>query len=1170
MKRCLLVFLFVVFTLLSYSQKDIKFERISIEQGLSQSTVTCVFKDSRGFMWFGTEDGLNLYDGYEFKIFKPIPGDSTSISNNTIRVIYEDSNGDVWIGTNVGLDKYCYKTGAIERYLADGKNGSLNNDNVRSVFQSKNGTLWIGTLGGGLNEFDYEKESFKHHVYPAPDSIQQLYNDIRSIYEDEEGYLWLASYGGGLQRYNPQTDEYRVYRFQEEDSFSVNSSFTRQILVSKHGDFYVLTDRGLSTFDKLSGEFFTYKSDTANTTSIKNILPIGITEDLKGNIWIGYDGEGIDKLIPEKGKFLNYHNKPTNPNSLSNDVVRFVYCDYSGVLWVGTFGGGVCKYDMSREKFTHYPPNPNDLNAVSHKYVWAFYEDDEENIWIGTDRGLDKFDRKTESFKNYPANPEDTNSLSNKRVWGICGGKTGFLWVATKNGLNRFNTKTEQFERFFHDPDDKNTLNNNHARRVLYDKNGQLWIALWNGGLDKYNPETGKFTHHVIDVDDPYSINHNSIWALLEDKDGNIWTGGYNGGLCMRNKETGRFDVYMNNPEDTTSLSNNMIAALYQDSKDRLWIGTRGSGLDLFIPQTKSFKHYTIADGLPNGVIYGILEDDKGFLWLSTNNGLSKFDPENKTFENFTEEDGLQSFEFNGGAAYKCKSGEMLFGGIWGFNIFTPDSIIKDTVVPPVVITDLKILNNSVPIGKEFKGRVILKKDISQTNLIELTYQDYVFSFDFATLNFNMSDKIKYAYKLEGFEDQWNYTGHKRRFASYTNLDAGTYTFRVKGTNADGIWSEEGASVKIIIHPPFWETWWFRITAFVLIVGFVFNYYRSRIKRIERQKIELERQVMERTEEIRKKNLVLEEQKEKIEKSANELQTANSELKDRQQEIETQAERLRIQAGMLQETNQALEKEKEHTIGSIRYARTIQAAILPQKSQLDKFFENFIIYKPKDIVSGDFYWFSHFEANENQSETMFFAVVDCTGHGVPGAFMTMIGSRLLNLIVNERLVHSPKEILTRLDKEVIAALNQDKTDNDDGMDLCLCKLERVNGSQMKVTFCGAKRPLFYYQKEKESLMKLNGNRKSIGGIKTMRNKVNFTNQQITLNKGDIIYLSTDGIIDQNATNRKRFSTKRLVEIIQNSANLPLKKQGDLLNTELEKYMKDVPQRDDIAIAGLRV
>jgi len=533
--------------------------------------------------------------------------------------------------------------------------------------------------------------------------------------------------------------------------------------------------------------------------------------------------------------FNHYLYNPNDLNSLSNDLILSLLKDDAGNLWIGTDGGGLSRINWETgkaAKFKHYKHNPNNPNSLIHNGVWSFWEDTSRSnniLWIGTENGLSKLDRKTGIFINILLNPDDPSSLMNE-ILPILRDRAGSLWIGTGEGLFRIdqdNRVKRRLVHFKHDPNDPFSLDDNIIWSIIEDRDGSLWIGTGFGTINKFDRKTGKFYHFSPPQTDSVRYTFNGIRKIYQPRfggDGVFWIATFMGGLLRFDKTSGQFTHYAHDLGNPRSLSNNSVLTIYEDTADSgrfLWIGTLGGGLNKFDAGKNEFTHFTIEDGLADNTVWGILGDNNGCLWLSTNQGLSKFDPQTGAFRNYDVNDGLQSNEFNQGAYFKSgKTGELFFGGINGFNVFHPDSLIDNPHIPPIVITDFKVFNESVS----------LNDILSMTQEIKLSYQQNFFSFEFAALDYSNPAKNQYAYKLEGLDADWLYSG-TRRFASYTNVDPGEYIFRIKGSNNDGLWNEEGSSVKIIITPPFWKTAW-AYALYIILIGLVL--YALRVFEVRR------------------------------------------------------------------------------------------------------------------------------------------------------------------------------------------------------------------------------------------------------------------------------------------------------------------------------------------------
>ncbi|MCP2606550.1 ATP-binding protein [Candidatus Aminicenantes bacterium AC-708-I09] len=808
-----------------------------------------IIQDKQGFMWFGTEDGLNRYDGYEFKVYRNDHDNLNSLNYNYIKVIYEDSKGNLWIGTyGGGLDKFNPQQEKFIHYKYEVDNPySLSNNYVTSIFEDKFGVLWIGTEEG-LNKFDSKKGRFiryKHDIN-NPDSLSSDF--ITCIYEDSKGILWIGT-ENGLNKFDRENERFIHYFHEPKNPHSISNNYIYSIYEDHLGNLWIGTyGGGLNRFDRKTGKFIHYKYNARNPNSLSNNYVRVIYEDSSGTLWIGTE-DGLNQFNRKSENFFRFKHRPYDLNSLSNNEIYSIFEDRAGVLWIGT-RVGLNKLNQKSKQFIHYYSIPNDPNSLSNNYVRAIYEDDDGILWIGTYGGLNKFNRKKGIFKHYIANPNDLTSLSSNRVMAICGDGPNILWIGTENGLNKFNKKTEKFIHFKSEIGNPWSLSSNFIRVVYKDRDGNLWIGTDNG-LNKFERKTGKFIHYKHNPKDPNSISNNFIYSIFEDSRGTLWIGTLKG-LNKFDRKKNIFKKYFVIPGDSRSLNNNEILSIYEDSRGILWVGT-AEGLNKFDRNREIFTHYTTKDGLPNNLIYDILEDREGNLWLSTNKGLSKFNPVQEKFRNYDVSDGLQSNEFSKGACFKSKSGEMFFGGINGFNSFYPEKIKDNPYPPQIVITDFKVFNKSISIGEKFDGMIILEKSITNTKEIILSHKHRFFSIEFSALHFVSPKKNQYAYKMEGFDREWNYVGN-RNFATYTNLPPGEYTFRVKASNSDGVWNDEGLSLKIKILPPFWMTWWFRGIILIFILVALISAYHARTYAIRKRAHHLERVIGRRTSELERVN----------------------------------------------------------------------------------------------------------------------------------------------------------------------------------------------------------------------------------------------------------------------------------------------------------------------------
>ena len=835
----------------------LRFEHLSLEDGLSQNAVLSMLQDRQGFLWFGTQDGLNRYDGYNFTVFKTDPENPSSISLASILDIEEDPDGLLWLGTwGGGLNRFDPATGKAVRFQNDPSAAdSLGNDVVASVFGDSQGRLWIGTMGGGLNRLDRQTGRFVRYVHDSADPNSIASDYVSTIVEGSDGALWIgtggfATEGSGLDRFDPQTGLFSHFRHGEDDPTSLSSDTISSILVNPDGTLWVgtggfsLTGSGMNLFNPQTGRAVRFQNDPTDPDSLSSDSVMSITRDRSGTIWVGTWAGGLEQLDESDGRVRFVHSRydPFDADSISADIVWPVLEDRSGVLWVGTINGGINRVNPKVQRFRLYRNNPSDSTSLGFDVIGGFYEDSKGRLWVGTwGGGVDVFDPATSAFQHYRHNPDDPTSLSDDTVSTFYEDPSGDIWIGTFNGLNRLDRETGRFTHYRHDPNERNTLINDSILAILPEGEDKMWLATLDG-LDLFDPQTGRFTHFQHREDDPESLPGNEIVELYRDPAGTLWVGTWHNGMASLDPEAwqsgvARFTSIQHDPDNPQSLSHDGAYTIHRDRTGALWVGTQ-VGLNRLDEKTGKVKRYFEKDGLPNNSPVCILEDDDGFLWISTNNGLTRFDPREEQFRNFDVRDGLQSNEFDSGACLRTRDGTLVFGGIHGFNAFRPKEIQDNPIPPPVAITGFSVLNR--PVSVDLTGQVP----------IELSYDEDFVGFDFAALDYYAPQKNRYAYKLEGLDPNWVDAG-TRRYASYTSLPAGRYVFRVKGSNSDGVWNESGASLAITVKPPFWDTWPFRG---LLLFGFgavLAGGMGWRLRTIRAQKRDLERQVAAATAELR-------------------------------------------------------------------------------------------------------------------------------------------------------------------------------------------------------------------------------------------------------------------------------------------------------------------------------
>ncbi|MBV9988886.1 MAG: response regulator [Chitinophagaceae bacterium] len=836
---------------LSAQPRQLKFLHLDRDAGLSQSNVTCILQDSRGFMWFGTRDGLNKYDGYQFTVYKNNLDDPATISNNFITNIIEDKAGVIWIATwGGGLNRFDRDKNRFVHYEHDKNNArSISDDFVKCVAEDKQGNLWIGTQTGGLNRLDRSTGQFESYQHRNGDIRSLSNNEVNVVLEDARNQLWIGTGTGGLNLMDRKSKTFTAFMHDDRNPNSISSDKILNLYEDHRHRLWLCTrGGGLELMDSRTNTFRHFVNDPHNDRSLAHDVVFAVVEDRNGLLWVGTENGGLSVLNPQNEQFTSYQHDDIDNTSLTNNSIDCVYRDASGNMWLGTYSGGINMFSKDANKFTHYKHTSNP-NSLSNNNVLYLQEDSKNNIWIATDGGgLNLLDKKTGQFTHFMHEPGNNNSLCGNYVLTVQEDAKGNIWAGTwGDGLSVMNSAHTGFTNFKNDPSDSFSLSGNNVYAIIRDRENSMWVGTYGEGLNRYDATTRRFIHYRNQPGNNRSISSNNIQTLMGDSRGNVWIGTYDNGLNLYDHKTNSFTRYTHDASKN-SISNNTINCLYEDNTGYIWVGTAG-GLDRLDPRSGQFTNWRAKDGLPNEIVFGIQQDNLGNLWISTNKGICRFNVQSGKFKSFYVAEGLQSNEFKAHASLTAHDGTMFFGGVNGFNAFIPDNIPNDAFDPPLVITSLRLFNQEVPIAKDEHDPSPLKKSISETNEVVLPYQHSVISFEFASLNYTNPETKQYAYMLEGFDKDWNFIG-ARRSATYTNLDPRKYVFRVKGMNNDGSWSAKTVSLNLTIVPPFWMTWWFRLLVILGLGGAVISFYRYRINTIKSQKYKLEKLVQERTERL--------------------------------------------------------------------------------------------------------------------------------------------------------------------------------------------------------------------------------------------------------------------------------------------------------------------------------
>ncbi|CAM2063910.1 Response regulator [Sulfidibacter corallicola] len=791
-RHCLFALLSLALPL-ARAQPDLyHFERITPSDGLPHSVVNDIAQDDVGFLWFGTQEGLSRYDGFEFRVFKHDSSDATSLSDNYVRCVLVDRQGRLWVGTSNGLNRLERNTQSFVRYLPDrDRKGALSSPAVRQLFQDRDDRLWVSTLGGGLNRLDPETGTFEVFRHDPNDPTSLSHDQVETVYQTRDGTMW-AGCVNGINRL--RGGRFTLFANGSEQPDFVAMNQIKRFLEDDRGRLWVGSFSGtLQMLDRDTGQLTHYPLPDGKGTNVISDLLLTDT----GSLWLA-TYSGLFLFDPDRGYLRQLTHDPADPISLSGNLLRSLFRDQSGLFWVGTFEAGVNKVNLEQRSFIHYRYAPNSKNGLGDSSIRGFHPDGRGHMWIATGKGVERLDLETGTFEHFRHDPNDPGSLSSDDILEVFVDAQGTLWVgAFGGGLLSYDEARGAFRHYRHLPGNPRTPSGDYISSINQTEPGALWIGTFGDGLDHFDRSSGIFTRFTHDPGDHRSLAANRIWRILP-RDHRLLLGTYGGGLSIMDPTTNTFTNYDHDPNDPTSLSHDNVYSIYHDSGGRLWVGT-SSGLDRAVGDLDALSFHPgplLAGGAGNS-IYGILEDDAGLLWISTNAGISRLDPETHVVRNFDESHGLQSLEFKEGAWGKSPDGDLWFGGSNGFNRFRPEKVFPERPPPPVVITEMERIN------RQWMGEIAGDR----RDAIVLDHRDAVISFSFAALDYAAPKKNRYAFKLEGFDEAWVYSGNRHR-ASYTNLDAGTYRFRVKAANNDGVWNETGIGVPLRVLPPPWRTWW--------------------------------------------------------------------------------------------------------------------------------------------------------------------------------------------------------------------------------------------------------------------------------------------------------------------------------------------------------------------------
>ncbi len=812
------ILLFIILaSIVSNSIAQMSFRQLSKDNGLPHNNVECILKDSEGFMWFGTRNGLCRFDGFEIKTYlntnKP-----HSISGNRIQTIAEDKKGYIWVGTyQNGLNKLDKITNKFIQYGTDYKIG----EQVYRIKVLSNGVVCVGS-SNGLAIFDSLANKFKVYL---PDGTPNCLNShlVNDILETADGTIYIATWENNIQRFDIKTGKFYSINYNTQNYQFIN--FRKRLLEDKNGNIWISATRhGLCRYNPKTGnsKFFTKKSNELNTEVLNGDMLL--THDNK--LWLATDGVGVNILDIKSETFEYLTNNYNDNTSICSNHVYTIFQDETQKIWIGTFDKGISYFDPNLNKFNQHIFPENTINFFANKSIISAYQDSEGFIWIGTDGdGLHQINSNRE-IKSFYFNEKSASGITSNAITALNEDKAGNILIGTfAGGLNVYNNKEQKFTHFFQN----NTVHSENIWSIETASDNKVWLGLLGMGVDIYLPHLNTFKNVGPYSQEKIKIPYPNIMAIMEDSDGDIWFGSEGEGIYIYDKQLKKVMIFLQNQYNDL-LRRLVIKAFYQDNAENIWIGTEGSGLFKYNKNTKSLKHFTTLDELPSMIVSGILQDKNNNMWFATYDGLALLNAGDSIFTTFNKSDGLTSNEFNAKAFILLKDGNILAGTTNGITIFNPQQLELNTKTPKVFFSKLLILNKEVQVGDSINGEVILNKDIVYTHQITINYDNRHFSVEFDVLNFSNPSKTKFRYKLEGVDKEWVTTGADRRFVSYWHLESGEYTLKVEATNGYGKWSEHTAELLIIIKPPFWKTWWFVGLMIVLFLGIIGLIYYNRLR----------------------------------------------------------------------------------------------------------------------------------------------------------------------------------------------------------------------------------------------------------------------------------------------------------------------------------------------------
>jgi signal transduction histidine kinase/ligand-binding sensor domain-containing protein/CheY-like chemotaxis protein len=932
---CFLFLLFIHIDIFSQFERY-RFTHITTKDGLPHSLVFSICQAQNGFIWFGTNNGLARFDGYNFKLFQPEYNNPDAIAHKSVFGIIEDDDCKLWLILQTeGVDLFDPATGIAEHFPGNPKDLASPTRNANfNAFKDRNGQLWFCS-NFGLSMFNKSNKTFIRYKFENSDEFSLSNSKVYHVADDEKGNLWIAT-ERGISLINKKTRKSSRFFHVSGIRSILDSTSISQVLPDRNGFIWICTyEKGLWGYDPVSKKLLNFNEKLINNITHKPVFMIShayeskngdlfflsrqpssmmfwlpsnnrssetfipyilsknpteyfkFTDDINGNFWISAYS-GLYELDVKIKKIITFTNNPFDQTTINCNQTRTLFLDNKGILWVSVYKVGVDKIDLFQKKFIWFNYDPSlGANSLPENNITSMLVDKNKNIWIGTmGNGVAKYNSRNQIFTQFKYDANDPAKISFPASATMLENTNGDIWIGSLYGqIDIVNPVTETVKHLHYDPLNINSFSGYNIRKLIPDKNGNIWIASATKGLVEYDTKKNTFIYHSKNYDKTF-LEYGFYRTCYIDSKNRIWVGTQSGGLLLYNAENNKFSRFTNERNNKNSLCDNTVYSIYFDKEEILWIGT-ANGLNSYNEKEKKFEHFSTKDGLPNNTIYSIINDEFDNLWISTDNGLSCFSLATKNFVNYYESDGLICNEFNSNSYFKDEQGKLFFGTPKGMIEFAPSDIIENKFLAKPKLTILKILNKDVNVNQSINGRIVLQKDISESSEIELSNKDYAFTIEFSAMLNASPEKIKYRYILENFENDWIETDASHRFATYSNLPAGKYVFKVKATNCDGKWCNEkdNARLKITIIPPFWKSLWTRSVAMFILLVSAFLFYLSRIKMLRRRHKKLEIMVSERTRQLEESNAELEQKQEEILMQKDTLEEVNKILKEQQERI---------------------------------------------------------------------------------------------------------------------------------------------------------------------------------------------------------------------------------------------------------------------------------------------